>query len=204
MFERPGTRTRALGLVGLLGAASLLALTGSGGAAGPGCASFGNQADAQDAFLELGGSPRRQVGKLDPDRDGVACEGLPGPYKGYATIGYNRKKQFFYGTATMPPSAGGGEFPCLRGDRHSDETPRKVHIFRITPSGDEPLSDEYAGKAEARPDSGRLLWKAERILPEPGRYYAAFEERIRVNPYGPNACPGFSSQPTLLPRPKRG
>jgi hypothetical protein len=203
MFERTGSKLGALGLAAFLGAWCLPAVTGSSAAAGPVCASFAAQADAQDAFAELGGTPRRQLGKLDPDRDGVACESLPGPYKGYATIGYNRKEQFFYGTATMPSGSGGGGAPCLYGDRQSDDSPRKVRIFRITPNGDVPLLGANAGKAEARPASGRLLWKAEEVLPAPGSYYATFEERIRVTPYGPTECPGFSSQPTLLPRATR-
>ncbi len=196
---------RALGLAGLLGAASLLALAGNGAAAVPGCPSFGSQSEAQDAFVELGGSPRDHVGKLDSDHDGVACEGLSGPYKGYATIGYNREKQFFYGTATMPRGSGKGGVHCLYGDRRGGNSPRKVHVFRITSSGDKPLlGDGYAGKAEALSASGRLLWKAEKAVPVAGRYYASFEERIRLTPYGRSECPSFSSQPTLLPRPRRG
>lgn len=204
MLERIGIKAGTLALALLAAAGCLLALASSGDAGVRGCGSFGSQADAQDELFALGGTPRHPVGKLDPDRDGVACEGLPGPYKGYATIGYNRKKRFFYGTATMPPRGGGeGEAACLYGDRHSDESPRKVNIFRVTPNGDKGLVGEYGGKAEALPASGRLIWKVERVIAEPGRYYAAFQERIRVTPYGPTECPGFNSQPTLLPRPKR-
>jgi hypothetical protein len=204
MFERPGITLRTLGLAGALATAIVLATSGGGSAAVPACPSFTAQGDAQDTFVELGGSPRHHVGELDPDRDGVACEDLPGPYKGYATIGYNRAERFFYGTATMPAGgAGEGEVPCLYGDRHGDDAPRKVEIFRITPEGDKPVFDGYAGKAEALPASGRLLWKAKKVLREPGLYYATFEERIRSTPYGPTECPGFSSQPTLLPRPRR-
>ncbi|MBK5219879.1 MAG: hypothetical protein JJE35_08845 [Thermoleophilia bacterium] len=204
MYGRAGIKTGALALTATVGAVAMLAFAGSTAAAMPGCGSFAAQADAQDAFVELGGSPQRKVGNLDPNRDGVACEGLPGPYKGYATIGYNRKKQFFYGIATMPPNGTGGtEIPCLYGNRHFDDAPRKVNIFRVTPSGDKPLIGEFKGKAEARPESGHLLWKAEKSHPLFGRYYVAFEERIPLSPYGPNECPGFSSRPTLLPRPTR-
>jgi hypothetical protein len=51
---------------------------------------------------------------------------------------------------------------------------------------------------EAQEGSGRLLWRANKTLRRPGRYYAAFEERIPLSPYGANQCPGFSSRPALL------
>ncbi|HEX3240437.1 MAG TPA: hypothetical protein VHR18_09910 [Solirubrobacterales bacterium] len=200
---RAGIKTGALGLALVASAVCLLALASSGVAAVPGCGSFKSQAAAQDEFFELGGTPQNPVGRLDPDRDGVACEGLPGPYKGYAMIGYNRKKQFFYGVAKMPPANGGAGYPCLRGNRHFDDAPRKVNIFRITPSGDKSLLGEFQGKAEAQPETGQLFWKAEIANPPTGRYYVTFVERIPLTPYGPNECPGFSSQPTLLPRPTR-
>jgi hypothetical protein len=203
MYGLAGIKTGALALAGIACVLCLLAFASSGAAAVPGCGSFKAQADAQDAFFELGGSPQHPVGKLDPDRDGVACEGLPAPYKGYATIGYNRKKQFFYGVATMPLLSEGSGFPCMYGNRRFPDAPRKVDIFKITPQGDKPLLAEFKGKAEAQSETGKLLWKAERTNPPVGQYYVAFEARIPVTPYGRNECPSFSSQPTLLPRPKR-
>jgi hypothetical protein len=164
-----------------------------------GCASLGNQAEAQDYFAELGGSPHRAVGDLDGDHDGIACEGLPGPYKPFATIGYNRKGGFFYGIASMPPAAGGGEgFPCLYGNRNFPDAPRRLNVYRVLPGPDKPLFGVLA--AEARPESGRLLWKAEREVVAAGRYYAAFEEKIRLRPYGANECPGFRSGEIALPQ----
>jgi hypothetical protein len=203
MFDSARIKVGALALMGFSWTLAMLALGGSGIAAAPGCGAFKAQGDAQDSFLEHGGSPRRDVGRMDPDGDGVACEGLPAPYKGYATIGYNRKREFFYGTATMPVGADGRPgYPCLYGNRHFHRAARKVNIFRVTPKGDVPLIGEYRGAVEALPGSGRLIWKAEKENLEPGRYYAAFEERIRTTPYGRNECPGFSSKPALLPRPR--
>ena len=66
-------------------------LVGSGDAASSrGCPSFKSQAEAQTYFVEAGGSIDHGIGKLDRDHDGVACEGLSGPFAGYATLGYNR------------------------------------------------------------------------------------------------------------------
>ena len=203
MFERAGIKTGALALALFAGAVWLWALAGSGLAAGPSCKAFESQADAQDAFFERGGTPRHRVGRLDPDRDGVACEGLPGPYKGFATIGYNRKKQFFYGVARMPSASDGAGFPCMYGNRHFADAARKVNIFRITPKGDRSLLGEFQGKTAANPETGQLLWKADIAKPRTGRYYVSFVERIPLTPYGANECPGFSSKPTLLPRPTR-
>ena len=103
----------------------------------------------------------------------------------------------------MPAGNDGSGFPCLYGNRRFPDAPRKVDLYRITPRGDKPLIGEFQGKAEARPQSGRLLWKADVSGPPTGRYYVSFEARIPLRPYGPNECPGFSSQPTLLPRPTR-
>jgi hypothetical protein len=205
MFDRAGTKAGALALTMLVGAVGLLAFAAGGGAAAvPGCTSYGSQGAAQDEFLELGGSPARNPGNLDHDGDGVACEGLSGPYKGYATIGYNREKQFFYGVATMPPSGTGESgFPCMYGNRRFPDAPRRVDIYRVTPQGDKPLLGEFKGKAEARLERGQLLWKAPKGNPPFGRYYVSFEPRVPLNAYGANECPSFSSRPTLLPRPRR-
>lgn len=190
----------AVALAVIVGVVGALASAGGGTAAVPGCGSFDAQSDAQDVFIERGGSPKRNLGGMDPDRDGVACENLPGPYKGYATVGYNRKKQFFFGTATMPSGAS-GEPACMYGNRRYPDAARRVNLFRITPDGDKPLLGEYQGRTEARPAKGRLLWKAKRVRPARGLYYAEVEERIPLSAYGRVECPGFSSRPALLPRP---
>lgn len=175
---------------------------GAGGASAvqpePGCASFGTQAAAQLNLMQGGGSSRRTTAGLDADRDGVACEGLPGPYKGFATIGYNLKQRFFYGSVSMPPDPAAGGFACLEGNRHFSDGPRLLTIYRVTPGHDRLIVAEVP--AEARPESGRLLWKAERSTVVPGRYYAEFEARIPLTPYGGNECPGFRSREAALPR----
>jgi hypothetical protein len=186
------TAIAALGLAAAAGAVTPV----------PGCASFASQAGAQDYFGRYGGSPSHAVGSLDPDRDGIACEGLGGPYKAYATIGYNRKGRFFYGVASMPPAAKGEEeFPCLYGNRHFPDGPRRLNVYKVQPGDDKPIFGVLA--AEARPSSGRLLWKAERDAVTPGLYYAAFEERIPLKPHGANQCPGFRSAELALPQPPR-
>jgi hypothetical protein len=174
------------------------ALAGSGVASTSGCPSFPSQAAAQERFAELGGAPGRDAEGLDGDRDGLACEGLPGPYAGFAAVGYNLKKGFFYGTASMPArrSEDGG-FACLYGNPHFPEGPRLLRVYAARPGGDVAISG--AIRAEAKPDSGRLVWKAEKEVVPSGRYYVAIEERLRLSPYGANECPGFRSREVVLP-----
>jgi hypothetical protein len=174
---------------------------GSGDAAAtPGCGSFDSQAAAQARFMEQGGSPGHGVGRLDPDRDGVACEGLDAPYQGFATIGYNKKHDFFYGVASMPPLAtGNDEFACLAGNRRWANGPRWLNVYRAKPSGDVAILGTHMRPAEAKPASGKLIWKADKALVIPGRYYVAFEESVRTSPYGPNPCPEFRSRAIHLP-----
>ena len=191
-------------VLALLGAAIAVGLGPAAGAESDAaalrrCPSFESQADAQAYSEELGGTPRRTVGSLDADRDGVACEGLSGPFQGYATIAYNAKRDFFYGVATMPSlEPNGGGFACLEGNKFDPEGPRRVNIYAERSQGDIALVDGGKG-AEAKPASGRLLWKVDRANLRPGRFYVKFEERVRVKPYGPNECPEFSSQAVRLP-----
>jgi hypothetical protein len=194
---------RALASI-LVTAIAALGLSTAAGAVTPvpGCASFVSQAGAQDYFGRYGGNPRHPVGNLDPDRNGIACEGLSGPYKAYATIGYNRKGHFFYGVASMPPAINGGEeFPCLYGNRVFPDGPRRLNVYKVQPGADKPIFG--ALKAEAKPEVGHLLWKADRDVVTPGHYYVAFEERIPLKPYGANECPGFRSAEAAFPRPSR-
>jgi hypothetical protein len=165
------------------------------------CGAFEAQGDAEAYFLEHGGSPKRNVAGMDGDGDGVACEALGAPYVGYATIGYNRRKHFLYGTATLPPGASPApaEPPCLAGDRKGPEGPRRVRVYRVTPGGDQRVFGRPIA-AEAKPASERLLWKQDLAEVEPGVYYAEFLEPIRLTPYGRSECPSFSSAPTRLPR----
>lgn len=183
-------------------ALALGALAGPGAARTPGCASLKSQAAAQELFVGLGGRPGHDVGGLDPDGDGVACEERPAPYEGFATIGYNRAKGFFYGVATMPrPGSGEAGFACLAGNRHFPEGPRLLRIHRVTREGDRPVSGDIGTAAQA--GSGRLLWKLDRGVVPRGRYYASFEEQQPLGPYEPSECPGFRSRTTVLPRPPR-
>jgi hypothetical protein len=186
-----------IGLIALAPAA--WAVGGQAAAVSAGCV-FSSQAAAQQRFVDLGGAPGHDPGRFDADSDGVACEGLPGPYQGFATIGYNLRQGFFYGTASMPADGSGGGFACLSGNRHFPEGPRLLKIYRARLGPDLAVSRSLG--AESRPSSGRLLWKLEASLAVPGRYYAAFEEEVRLSPYKPTECPGFSSPETRLPRPK--
>lgn len=192
----------AVALLGVLGVVFAVLAGGSGAAAVPGCGTFKAQGDAQEAFMQAGGSPARNVGKMDPDGDGVACEALGAPFKGYATIGYNRKKQFFYGIVKMPAALDGGESPCLYGDKSYPDASRRFNIYKIRTDGDKPLLGRYKAGAQADPAAGTLVWKVERANLVQARYYVAFDERVPLTPYGRNECPGFNSVPTLLPRPE--
>lgn len=204
MFGQARSKLGAVALVGVVGIVFAVGAGASGAAAVPGCGAFKAQGDAQDAFMAAGGSPARNAGKMDPDRDGVACERLGGPFKGYATIGYNRKKQFFYGIVTMPAALDGGEAPCLYGNKSYPDSSRRLNIFKVRPQGDKALLSRYgAVGAQADPAAGKLVWKVDRRNLPRARYYVSFEERIRTTPSAPTECPGFDSRPTLLPAPKR-
>ena len=172
---------------------------GSLGASPRGCGSFASQAEAQGYFLEAGGSIGHGIGKLDPDRDGVACEGLSGPYAGYATIGFNEKRRFFYGTASMPPDPISGEYACLVGNPHFSDAVRLVEVFRVTAEGDKPISRPGGVGTEARPGSGRIVWRVDRRTVVPGRYFAEFEERRPTSSLGASKCPAFRSATVSLP-----
>lgn len=186
-----------------LAASCFAAPAGSGAPMDPRCAEFSAQADAQAAFAELGGSPARPLGNLDGDRDGIACEGLPGPYAGYATLGYNRRGGFLFGVVSMPVAPSGEErYPCLRGNPKGPNGPRRLNVYRVGPDGDRAILDRVVG-AEARPESGHLLWKAPRAAIAPGRYYVGFAESIPLTPYGRSKCPAFRSAATTLPRPRQ-
>ena len=186
------------GLAALCALAHLAVPAGGGAAMPRKCASFDSQADAQAYFEGLGGSPRHAVGSLDPDGNGVACEELGAPYVGFATIGYNRTRAFFWGAVAMPRTGEGeGEFACLAGNPHFADGPRLVKLMQEKPGTDRQISRSIG--AEARKATGRLVWKANLKLPGPGRYYAQFAEKVRLHPYGPNECPAFRSRSLRLP-----
>lgn len=193
---------RLLSLATVAGAIALLAPAGGGAAQVRQCGSFGSQGGAQAYFAELGGSPSRRIGRLDADGDGVACEGRPGPYKGFAGFGYNKRRDFFYGNAWMPAVEFEGQrFACLYGNEHFPEGPRRLNVYKVQPGPDKQLRPgKFGVGAEANPDTGQLQWKigAKHVR---GRYYMAFEERIPLHPYGRNQCPGFHSRTIQLPVP---
>jgi hypothetical protein len=191
--------TKILAALALVVAPACGAPAASSSAKAPGCASFSSQAAAQEHFVRIGGRPGHDPGDLDPDGDGVACEDRPAPHEGFATIGYNRAKRFFYGVATMPSTDAG--FACLEGNRHYPDGPRLLKIFRLLPGLDWAVSRDVG--AEARPESGHLFWKLDREAVPPGFYYAVFEEQIRLSPYRPSECPAFRSREVYLPRPPR-
>lgn len=185
-------------LAGLAGSLGLF--KAAGGSAAPGsCAGFANQAAAQSYFVGEGGGPGRNVDGLDGDRDGVACEELGRPYKGYATIGWNKAKRFFYGVATMPKGPDGVS-RCLYGNGQEPNGARELKLYRVRPGADRSLLPEVpAAYALAQPASGKLIWKAERPSLAPGQYYVVFDESIRRGPYEGIECPGFASLPQQLP-----
>lgn len=198
----PALSTRIVAVLVLVLGLACVAWAPGGSAGVPDCGSLKSQAVAQELFVDMGGRPGHGVAALDSDADGVACEERPGPYEGFATIGYNRAKRFFYGVAAMPAAKSGeDDFACLRGNRHYAEGPRLLRVYRALPGADRPVSRDLGTEADS--DRGRLFWKLDRERVPPGRYYAAFEEKARTSPYAPSECPGFSSQPTLLPRPRR-
>jgi hypothetical protein len=188
-----------LALAAIAAGALALSPLGSSAAAPRKCPSFKSQAEAQDYFIEQGGSIEQGVGKLDPDHDGVACEGMPGPYAGYATLGYNKKRDFFYGVASLPPSPAGGEYPCLIGNRHFADAPRRLNVYKVNADGDRALFNQFGLGAEAQPDSGHLVWRADKETVVPGLYFAEFEERARTSAYGGTECPAFRSPVVRLP-----
>jgi hypothetical protein len=194
----PARRTTTVAIVTATAALAISVLAAGGVAKSSGCPSFSSQAGAQERFFSLGGTASQNVGGLDDDGDGVACEGLSGPYAGYATIGYNRGKGFLFGTASMPPTGAGDGFACLAGNRHFPDGPRLLKIYKAVPGPDRAVSRDVG--TAARPGSGRLVWKLDREPLTGGRYYVVFEERIRTSPYAPSDCPEFRSREVYLPR----
>lgn len=188
----------ALALAGLAATAILLP-AGSAGAPARGCASFAAQSDAQAHFFKRGGTPRKGPRRLDPDRDGVACERLSGPHAGFATIGYNKRKRFFYGYAWMPEDGAGGH-ACMFGNRRFPDGSRLVNVYRMVRGKARPLRPRPVGvPARADVAGGVLVWKLNARRPR-GRYFAAFEARIPLSPYGRIQCPGFRSHTVKLPK----
>ena len=85
----------------------------------------------------------------------------------------------------------------MEGNRHFADGPRLLTIYRLQPGEDREIVSEVG--AAALPGSGRLVWKAEKRRIPDGLYYAEFEARIPLTPYGGNDCPGFRSRAAILP-----
>jgi hypothetical protein len=162
------------------------------------CSSFKSQAAAQEYFVEAGGTINRHVGGLDPDHDGVACEELGPPYEGYATLAYSKQAHSLYGTATLPSNPYG--YSCMVGNTHYSEGARTLNVYKIALGGDDkPLINQFGVYAEAKPATGRLVWRAAKRTVAPGLYYAEFEEQVRKTQFARTECPAFRSQIVQLP-----
>jgi len=149
-----------------------------------------DQAAAQDYLLRHGGGPGQKVGGLDSDRDGVACERLSGPYKGFVAIAYQQRKKFFYGSAAMPEVRGGSErFACLKGNSTLAEGPRRLNIYMV--GGKQPLLSKSKA-TEPNEQTGRFPWKAE-AKGVKGRFYAEFEAAASTTGEK-TECPAFRSR----------
>ncbi len=124
-----------------------------------------------------------------------------GPRASHVTLGYDRTRGFFYGTAQTPRKTdGSGEFACLEGNRHFPDGPRLLRIYRALPDADRAISPDIAAQAER--ENGTLVWKFERKRVPTGRYYVIFEEKIPTAPYAPSECPSFRSPTVVLPKPR--
>lgn len=164
------------------------------------CGSFETQAAAQTHLLR---AQSGRGGRLDGDRDGVACEHLRGPYKGLATLGFNRRGSFLYGYAWMPATPGAAEpFACMLGNRRYPEGPRLAHLYRVVRGDPKPILSRFGLGTEADRSNGRLAWKASVRRLRPGRYFVELEERQRLGPYEANQCPSFRSRAVQLPKPR--
>jgi excalibur calcium-binding domain-containing protein len=71
--------------IGLARAAGAQSASPTASAAAKTCADFKTQAEAQSYFNSKGGSKTNNVDNLDPNRNGIACEGLPGTPSASAT-----------------------------------------------------------------------------------------------------------------------
>jgi hypothetical protein len=89
--EKMNRKSRTFGIVVLTGAAGLFAIgmaksataqttapPATTAAATKNCSDFKTQPEAQQYFTSHGGSKSNNFDNLDPNRNGIACEGLPG------------------------------------------------------------------------------------------------------------------------------
>ena len=112
------------------------------------CSDFGSQAAAQSFFLNNGGPGRDRHG-LDPDDDGVACEGKGAPYLGVLSVHL---------------SALGGYDGTLKAAVHRCQSGRTIRVYKKRAGPDELIGTdttrndgEYFAGADAH---GRIYSKA--------------------------------------------
>jgi len=166
------------------------------------CSSFANQAAAQDYFFKRGGSPRHKVGGLDPDRNGVACERLDPPYKGYVEAAYEERRRFFYGDIATPKGRE-GDYPCLYKNTKKQIT-RRVIVYRVRrgkpnipllPKGGKERGADDASKGTTRGGgSGGLIWKLAPKGRIRGLFYVGVPQSESEKGGPIEDCPGFRSR----------
>jgi hypothetical protein len=83
------------------------------------CSEFASQKAAQKYFVGHGGSESDDVGRLDPDGDGLVCPDNPGPFAAYVELAF--AKGFFYGQVVCV------NYPAhwTKAEEHAEETSRK-------------------------------------------------------------------------------
>ena len=202
MYERPEMRRASLALGEALGA---IASSSPSPAAAPrrrrSARRSASQAEAQEAFLDLGGKPGNDVGGLDGNGNGVACEALPGPYEGYATIGFNVRKGFLYGVATLPLHRERLPVPARQPLRPGNGAPgERLPRAPRSRQSDPRRRDRHGRRPEHRQDrleSGQIGPPVQAATTSPSRR----ESRLRRT--GATSAPASTPGRPLLPAPKR-
>jgi hypothetical protein len=137
----------AAGLVGIL-----LASSATAGAVS--CSDFASQAAAQSYFLSHGG-PSQDPAGLDPDRDGLACESNPPPYRGLLTLHLSSANNAGYFTGRVWSVSAS----CI--------TPRTVQLFRVKDGPDRLVSSTQTRSTDPYPGGYRVAAPSVR-----GMFYA--------------------------------
>jgi hypothetical protein len=167
------------------------------------CSSFASQAAAQDYFFKRGGSPGHKVGGLDPDRNGVACERLDPPYKGYVEAAYEERRRFFYGDISTPKGKE-GDYPCIYKNANKEIT-RRVIVYKVrrgrpglplSPKGGEERGEDDAFSKGTAPSgrSGGLIWKVAPKGRIRGLFYVGVPQSESDKGGPVEDCPAFRSR----------
>ncbi len=192
----------AVAVLGLAAGSGDVAGKSAGGKGQPSrnCGSFANQAAAQDYFFKRGGSPRRKIGGLDPDGNGVACERLDAPHKGYADVAFESRRGFFYGGIAVPAGTD-GDFPCLYKNAKVGIT-RRVLVYKarrgkpdlpLTLRGGESRESDDGSKGTVQSGAGRLTWKVDPSGRIRGRFYVDVPQS-ETESGSDEDCPRFRSR----------